>query len=232
MPARPLACIVGEPTGMALALKHKGKKWLRCTVHGKPGHSSSPLKGVNAIDFAAEIIVYLKEIAARLRTVGPFDAELDPPCTTLHTGVIEGGTAYNIIPSECCFDFEIRHLPAEEPSRLLEEIEQFALSNIVPRMQAIDQHTGVTFDLVSEYPGLHTRNDEPVVRLVERALGQTERIRIGYSTEAGLFKTGGTPTVVCGPGHVAQAHKADEFVAVEQLDRCARFIQALIHEAA
>lgn len=232
MPVKPLACIVGEPTGMGLALKHKGKKWFRCGVHGKPGHSCFPLKGVNAIDFAAELIVHLRDVATRLRVEGPFDTALDPPYTTMHTGVIRGGTSYNVIPSQCEFDFEIRHLPAQEPTALVEEVERFITSNILPRMHAADSSTGITLELVSEYPGLDTRDEEAIVQFVEKALGQSDRVRIGYSTEAGLFQKGGTPTVVCGPGDVSQAHKADEFVTTEQLEKCASFIQGVIRAAA
>ncbi len=128
---RPRSCIVGEPTEMRPVIAHKGKKSYRCTVRGLAGHSAYAPLGVNAVEYAAEAVAFLKQMARRHRDRGPYDRGFDIAHTTVHTGVIRGGSALNVIPHECAFDFEFRHLPGDDPDRLLSEFRDFVGTGLV-----------------------------------------------------------------------------------------------------
>src|SRR5687768_811575 len=135
---RPSGCLVGEPTLMSPVIAHKGKRSFRCAVRGLAAHSAYAPVAVNAVEAAAEAVAYLKRMARRIRDEGPFDHGFDVPHTTVHTGVIRGGTALNIVPHECSFDFEFRHLPQDDPDALLSELRDHVSREIEPEMHAID----------------------------------------------------------------------------------------------
>jgi acetylornithine deacetylase len=229
--ATPFACVVGEPTEMKVVRAHKGKISLRAHVRGHECHSSLAPRGVNAIEYAAALIVKLNQIGARIAAEGPFDAEFDIPYTTAHTGVIGGGTALNIVPRDCWFDFEFRHLPAHDPHTLLGELKRYAETELVPRMHAVERSTGITWQDLSSFPGLATDDQAPVIALAKSASGRNASSKVAFGTEAGLFSAAGIPTVVCGPGSIDQAHKPNEFVAAEQIAQCERFVRRMIESA-
>ncbi len=229
--ARPFACVVGEPTEMKVVRAHKGKISLRALVRGFECHSSLAPRGVNAIEYAAALIVKLNQIGARVAAEGPFDPEFDIPYTTVHTGVIGGGTALNIVPRDCWFDFEFRHLPAHDPYALLGELKRYAEEELVPRMQAVARDTGIAWQDLSSFPGLATDDQAPVISLAKAASGRNASSKVAFGTEAGLFSAAGVPTVVCGPGSIDQAHKPNEFVAAEQLALCERFVRRMVQSA-
>ena len=232
LPVRPRLCIVGEPTEMQVILAHKGKKSVRCTVHGHECHSALNHQGVNAVEIAAELVAFLRRMQRRLREHGPFEAGFDPPYTTVHTGTIHGGTALNIVPRECRFEFELRHLPRHDPEDLMAELRAFAQS-LVPEMLAVSPAAGVTLDETNTTAGLAADEASEAVALARRLAGLGEEGQSGkvaFTTEAGLFQAAAIPAVVCGPGSIAQAHKPDEFIAVEQLARAERFLRALLAE--
>jgi acetylornithine deacetylase len=229
--ATPFACVVGEPTEMKVVRAHKGKISLRAKVRGHECHSSLAPRGVNAIEYAAALIVKLNQIGARIAAEGPFDAEFDIPYTTVHTGVIGGGTALNIVPRDCWFDFEFRHLPAHDPHALLGELKHYAETELVPRMQAVERSTGIAWQDLSSFPGLATDEQAPVIALAKSASGRNASSKVAFGTEAGLFSAAGIPTVVCGPGSIDQAHKPNEFVAAEQIAQCERFVRRMIESA-
>lgn len=229
MPIRPAMCIVGEPTDMRVIIGHKGKLSIRAHVRGHEAHSSLAPQGVNAVEYAAELIVRLGEIAQRMAKEGPFDELYDVPFTTVHTGVISGGTALNIVPRDCSFEFEFRHLSDVDPYKLMQEITDFARDTLEPRMHKVQPGTGFTFEEMSTIPALDLNGDEEVVNLAKALTGQNDHAKVAYGTEAGLFQTrAGIPTVICGPGRIAEAHKPDEFVSLEQIARCEDFVQRLI----
>lgn len=228
LPVAPRLCVVGEPTEMRVIIGHKGKKSMRCRVHGLECHSALAHRGVNAVEAAAEAIAHLKAMARRLRDFGPHDDEFDPPFTTIHTGVIHGGTALNIVPRECWFDFEIRNLPGDDPDALLDEARAHVERVLVPEMHAVDPETGFTWEEVNTTPGLAMRHDDEAVRFVTALTGANASGRVSFGTEAGLFQEAGVPTVVCGPGSIEQAHKPNEFIALAQVAQCERFIERLI----
>jgi len=227
-----LACIVGEPTEMQVAVAHKGKAEIRCTVHGREAHSSLVHKGANAIEASAELIRKLKQMARRVRQEGPFDPELEPSYTTMQTGTIAGGIATNIIPKLCQFEFEIRPLPGASAEPYIQEIEKFAADVVAPDLQSTSEDTGISWQTLSHFPALRTDRSHPVVALVS-ALGQTNRTcKLSFGTEAGLFSAAGIPTVVMGPGSIEQAHRPNEFISLEQVSACELFIDQLTERAA
>jgi acetylornithine deacetylase len=225
---RPRACIVGEPTMMRPVIAHKGKKGFRCTVHGRAAHSAYAPRGANAVEAAAEAIAYLKRMARRCRDAGPFDRSFDIGYTTVHTGVIRGGTTLNIVPHECTFDFEFRHLPGEDPEALLAEFERHIREAIVPELRTVEPGAGVTIVPLSEIPALDSGPETEVVALAQELSGSAEIGKVSFGTEASQFQRAGIPTVVCGPGSIDQAHRPNEYVALEQVAQCEAFMRRLM----
>jgi acetylornithine deacetylase len=224
---RPSGCIVGEPTLMTPVIAHKGKRSYRCAVRGLAGHSAYAPSAVNAVEAAAEAVAYLKGIARRLRDLGPHDHGFDVPHTTVHTGVIRGGTALNIVPHECTFDFEVRHLPVQDPEALVGELRAYIKKTLEPEMHARDPRTGFTITQLSEIPALDNAAETAMVALAQELSGRNEIGKVSYGTEASQFQRAGIPSVVCGPGSIEQAHKPNEYIAVEQVAACERFLRQL-----
>ena len=227
-PDRPRLCIVGEPTEMRIVVAHKGKRSLRCHVHGYECHSSLIHLGVNAVEAAAELVAHLKAMARRRRDHGPFDPDFSPPYTSIHTGVIRGGTALNIVPKDCHFDFEFRLLPGEDPEPLLDELRAVAAERLLPEMRAVRLETDIIFEELTAAPSLDTRADAEVTQLVAALTGANVTAKVSFGTEGGLFQQAGIPTVVCGPGSIEQAHKPDEFIDFDQIAQCEAFLRRLI----
>ena len=225
---RPSACVVGEPTLMAPVIAHKGKKSFRCAVRGLAAHSAYAPSAVNAVEAAAEAVSYLKRMARRHRDAGPHDHAFDVTHTTVHTGVIRGGTALNIVPHECSFDFEVRHLPGDDPDALIREFRTYLARELEPEMHRIDAATGFDVVQLSEIPALDTSAETHIVGLVQELTGESDIGKVSYGTEASQFQRAGIPTVVCGPGSIAQAHKPNEFIALEQVEACERFLRKLM----
>ncbi len=222
----PFGCIVGEPTGMRTAVAHKGKRSWRCRIRGFEAHSSLTPHGVNAVEIACEIVAYLANMARAFRDQGPFDRAYDVAWTTVHTGVIHGGTALNIVPRDCSFDFEIRHLPHDDPEALFAEIREYAL-RFLPAMRKVDEGTFIEFESLSATPGFDTGGDAAVARLSRLCSGEERDCKVSFGSEASLFHQANIPTIVCGPGHIAQAHQPNEWIAREQLVRCEAFVRRL-----
>jgi acetylornithine deacetylase len=224
MAIRPAYCVIGEPTSMRVVDGHKGRMTMRCHVHGTEGHSAYPQRACNAVEAAADMIAYLRQMARRLRDDGPHDAAFDPPYTTLQTGTVRGGTALNIVPRHCSFEFEIRNLPGQDPLTLVGELRDFTKRDILPDMRHASPDSGVEFEELSNVPGLAPDRDHDFVKSVLAASGGNATHKVSFGTEAGLYQKSGVPTVVCGPGDIAQAHRPDEFVALDQLARCETFL--------
>ncbi len=218
-PERPSLCIIGEPTSMRPVLGHKGKLGMRCEVHGAACHSAYAPQGVNAIEYAAKLINRLGEIGQRLAAKARHDARFDPPYSTVQTGTISGGSALNIVPEHCRFDFEVRTLPADDAETIADELQAYA-AELVPHMNAVQPGTGIRFTPISAYPGLATAADSEAAHLLALISGSDDFGTVAFGTEGGLFDQAGIATVVCGPGSMDQGHKPDEFVSVEQLNQC------------
>ena len=228
MAVRPAMCIVGEPTGMKPVIGHKGKLSMRCRVRGLECHSSLAHTGVNAVEYAAELIVFLRAMAQARRTGGPHDHNFEPPYTTIHTGTVRGGTALNIVPRDCRFEFEFRHLPGDDPAALLAEVAGYANNTLLPAMRAVGGEATIEFEQIAAFPGLRIAETDPATELVKALSGANDTGYVSFGTEAGLFQTAGVPTVICGPGSIDQAHKPDEFIELDQLARCETFLRRMI----
>ena len=196
-------------------------------MRGFECHSSLAPSGVNAIEYAAELIAHLRGMARRLEE-GPHDDAYDVPYTTFSVGLIEGGTALNIVSRDCWFQFEFRHLPQDDPEALYGEALAYATQVLEPRMQAVNAETGISFEIMSEFPALDTDPGAEVVGVAKRLARQNEHGKVAFGTEASVIsRQGGIPTVVCGPGSIDQAHKPDEFIAVDQVAQCEAFMERL-----
>lgn len=224
---KPLACIIGEPTSMQVAVAHKGKHAYRCRVRGLAGHSALPQLGVNAVDFAAEFVTHLRRAAANLRARGAQDDLFEPPYSTLHTGRLVGGTAVNVIPDQAEIDFEIRNLPDDDPERVIAEARAYS-DALVAEMRQVHAASEIDWNELTAYPALADQEPARWLRDMACDLAGDRAVRtLSFGSEGGLFQAIGIPTVVCGPGSIEQGHKADEYVALEQLSRCLDFMQAL-----
>jgi acetylornithine deacetylase len=228
LPVKPRLCIVGEPTGMKVVAGHKGKRNFSCLVHGKECHSALVAEGVNAVEAAAEMVAHIKQMQRSIRRDGPFDPAYEPPYTTLHTGVIEGGRALNIVPDQCRFEFEIRALPQDDVDLLTETITSYARLTLEPEMKAVHREAGFDFTILNDTEGFDLPDEDEAVKLVTELTGDNRTGRVSFGTEAGLFNRAGIPTVVCGPGYIDQAHKPDEFISLDQLAQGEAFIRRLM----
>ena len=227
----PAGCIVGEPTGMRLVVAHKGKKAWRCRVRGHEAHSSLTPSGVNAVQIACEIVAWIARRAREFRDAGGRDDAYDVPYTTVHVGVIRGGTAVNIVPRDCAFDFEIRHLPFDDPDAFLADVRRYA-DTFLPDMRAVAPGAYIEFDPLSTLPGFDTHDGSAITALAHACNGTADAGKVSFGTEAALFHGAAIPTVICGPGHIAQAHQPNEWVAVEQVAQCEAFMRRLVDHVA
>ena len=222
----PRMVLVGEPTGMAVVDAHKGP--MRWTVHltGKAAHSSMPHLGVNTVSYAGRLLGELARIEAELEETSR-DTRFDPPYTTLQVTQFAGGTASNIVPAACWFGWEIRRLPGFDAAGLDARFRRFAEEQCVAPMRQAAPETGVSIELVNEVPPFLAYAGSPVVPLTLKLAQQNETFAVCYATEASLFQAGGAPSVVCGPGSIAQAHTPDEYLEVAELEKCLAFLGRL-----
>jgi acetylornithine deacetylase len=224
---RPSGCIVGEPTGMQVMTGHKGLRVYRCGVRGLEAHSSIAPSGVNAIEYAARLIARIREIALELREHGPRDEAFSVPFFTLSTGIIKGGTASNIVPRDCEFRFDLRTLPGTSAEEPIERLRRYAAETLLPEMRRTAADADIRIELEEDAPGLDTAADHPIVRLATRLSGNERPGRVPFATDGGHFHRAGIATVVIGPGSVEQAHKPNEYVTLEQIAQCERFLGQL-----
>jgi len=223
---KPLACIVGEPTGMVPAIAHKGVYRWRCCVKGHAAHSSLTPQSVNAIEVGARVVGKLTDMAEHFRDHGPRYEGFDVPYTTGSVGVIEGGIADNIVPADCRFHYEFRNLPGSDAEPMQAEVLAFAAA-MEPAMKRVAPEAGIGFETICAMPSFLAPANDVAVLLARRLAESEQTTLVAFGTEAGLFQRAGIPTVVCGPGHIAQAHQADEYVSLAQLAQCERFLQGL-----
>ncbi len=227
-PVRPRLCIVGEPTGMQVATGHKGKIALRATCSGREGHSALAPMALNALHLAADFVNVVRDLQARVAATGLRDGDYDVPYTTLHVGKLNGGVQVNIVPNSAVIDFEIRALAGEDTEALIAALREGAEAIVAP-LRGEFPEAAIRVERLWDYPGLGTASDAGVVNFVKSLTGANATIKVAFGTEGGLFDARlGIPTVICGPGSMAQGHKPDEYVAVEQMARCEAMLQALI----
>lgn len=227
----PSAVIVGEPSMMQVVTGHKGGMRMRTTVRGHAVHSSRVHAGVPAVMIAAELIQWHNEVMAENKARTPDDTGFEPPYTTLHVGVVQGGTAVNITAEHCSFTHEVRCIPGENDADY-ERRYRARLAEVEARMKAIAPETGIDFEVTSYTPAMGPEQGGAAETLCRRLTGDNGSHVVSYGTEGGLFQRAGWSTVVCGPGDIAQAHQPDEFLSVEQLDKGTEFVRGVIAELA
>lgn len=229
-PVRPRLAIVGEPTRLQVATGHKGKLAARATCCGLEGHSALAPKALNAIHLACDLVGEIRREQDILAAEGARDEAYEVPYTTLHVGRIGGGTALNIVPNVCTLDFEIRNIAADDPGAILNRIMDRAAA-ISEGQRASFPQVRIDVDVFNSYPGLETSPEAAVVRFVQALTEGRETFKVPFGTEGGLLSGElALPTVVCGPGSMDQGHKPDEFIALDQLERCDRMMDRLALE--
>ena len=227
-PFRPQFCIVGEPTLMSVATGHKGKTACRVNCKGHEAHSALAPTALNAIHLVCDMISFIRNLQVDIAQSPAQDSDYDIPYTTLHVGKIEGGVALNIVPNQSSFMFEIRNLQEDNPQLLLDQIKEQAEKLLKPLRMDFPE-AAIDFTITNTYPPLSTAKDAEVISFVKSLTGSNATIKVAFGTEGGLFSSElGIPTVVCGPGSMEQGHKPDEFISIEQLNKCDQMLDALL----
>lgn len=224
---RPRAVIVGEPTSMQLIGGNKGTRVYHSAFTGAPAHSSHPEQGANAIVAAARLVGFLEDLGREFAAAADPLSAFDPPCSTFNAGVIHGGTAHNIVAETCHLTWSVRLMPSDDADAIEARIRRFCMDELDPWLKAKAADGGVHTELVTDVPGLAQDETSAAEALVRHLTGLNASGVVAYGTEAGLFQRAGIPAVIFGPGSIDQAHKADEYVAVDQLAECAAFIGRL-----
>jgi acetylornithine deacetylase len=225
---RPGLCIVGEPTGLAVGYAHKGKVARRIVVTGRGGHSALPHRAANAVFAAARIATFLDDLGERVSHKGRRDAAFDPPYTTIHVGSLHGGSALNFVPDRAVLEFEIRSIPESDVRSLLAQTDSFIAAER-ERLKAQAPEAGILVEDMASYPALMTGSTDAAVIAAQRLAGRTDgATTVSFGTEAGLYAQAGIPTVVCGPGDIARAHKADEWIGLDELAAADAMMQRLV----
>jgi acetylornithine deacetylase len=223
---RPLACIIGEPTGMVPAIAHKGVYRYKCCVRGKEAHSSLTPQSVNAIEMAARVIGKIRDMAEGFERDEERYEGFDVPYSTASVGQFHGGIADNVVPRDAEFRYEFRDLPTADVQAMQRAVLEQARA-LEPAMHKVAPEAGFSFETICEVPSFLGSAGDAVTRLAQRLSGEDRTTLVAFGTEAGLFKSAGIPTVVCGPGYIVQAHQPDEYVSLDQLARCEAFMQGL-----
>ena len=228
----PVACIVGEPTGMEVVDAQKSLATYTTTVTGRPAHSAMPALGANALHAAAHIVAELDRIADELRARGDPSGRFDPAYSTVQAGLFQGGEAINIVPSRATIVWECRGVPSLPLDEVENRIRQFGRNVVEPRLKAAAPDAAVVTELGVLVPALAPDPGSAAETLALRLAGRNRTLAVSYGTEAGHFQQAGVPTVICGPGSIEQAHHADEWIALSELEACAGFLRRLAADLA
>ena len=225
---RPRVVVIGEPTMMTVVHAHKGTRAYVTTFTGFEAHSSMTHLGVSAIHFAGDFIHFLNRLQDDLEANAPTGGEFMPPCTTLNVGIISGGTAGNILARECRVNWNYRSLPGEDQ----EAIERRAFAHIesvlLPAMRKRHPAAQIVTETKSTTPAFSPQGNDEAKALAAAWSGSNVTGSVSYGTEAGIFRqTLGVPTVVCGPGDIAQAHQPNEFILKPQIGACETFMRRM-----
>jgi len=223
---RPAAAIVGEPTEMQVINAHKGGHIVQTIVRGLEGHSSQPDRGVNAVMIAADLIHHLNGVAKGFRT-GPLDARFDPPWSTMQTNMIQGGSNSNILAGHCSFISEMRMLPGISDQDVVDAYRKFAFETVLPGMKAVSDQAAIRIETLARIPGLRPDPENFAETLTMALVGANHAGAVAFGTEAGSFQELGIPTIICGPGSIKQAHTANEFIKLAQVEKCVTFMHKL-----
>lgn len=223
----PDIAIIGEPTEMRVIEGHKGCFEYTTRFTGLEGHSSAPDDGVNAAEYAARYVGKLLELRHILKSRAPAGSAFEPPWTTINVGFFNSGVAHNVIASKAEIGWEMRPVQASDADLVNQTLSDYINHTLLPEMQAVHPEASITQDVVAEVQGLEPMEDNAARKLVAELTGANGTGTVAFATEAGLFQQLGVHAIVCGPGSITQAHKADEYVEIEQLDLCCRMLDRL-----
>ena len=226
---RPAAVIVGEPTSMKVMTAHKGITVMETVVTGYEAHSSQTHRGVSAVMAAARLVSKLDEMA-RAESANRSTLPFEPPFTTIHVGVIEGGTAANIISRRCRFVWDVRHIPEDDPMIHVDRFNAWCESEVLPEMRSVAPQAGIETRMLNEAPALGPEEDGEAERIARAITGDNAVHAAAYAAEAGQFQQAGFSTVICGPGSIDQAHQPNEYIELDQIEQCERFLRGLMDD--
>ena len=225
---RPSVAIIGEPTTMRIIEGHKGCYEYTTEFHGLNGHGSNPEAGVNAVEYAVRYVNRMLTLADELKHRAPVGTRFQPPWTTLQVGRMDGGTARNVIAHHCRVEWELRPVRVRDAEHVKRALKTYCDEILLPAMRAVAQDARIETQVIGEVEGLEPASENEARDIVSALTGQDQYDVVAFGSEAGLFQTCGMSAVVCGPGSIAQAHKADEFVAIEQLQACLEMLSGLV----
>ncbi|MBN9670504.1 acetylornithine deacetylase [Roseibium aggregatum] len=229
---RPDWVLIGEPTSMQIATGHKGKIGARATCCGVAAHSALAPTGLNAIHLAADFLQEIRTLQTEIVETGSRDDDYDIPYSTLHAGIIQGGTALNIVPDACTLDFEIRNIASDDPRSLLDRLFD-AAEKLTKTSRDRFPDAGIKIDVVSDYPGLDTPSQSREFATAMSLAQGSQAIKVAFGTEGGLFSSAlDVPALVCGPGSMDQGHKPDEFVTRAQMEACRSMLTRITNRLA
>ncbi len=224
---KPAVAIIGEPTSMRVIEGHKGCYEYTTHITGLEGHGSGPDRGVNAVEYAVRYVGKLLELKSDLRSRAPEGSRFEPPWTTINTGSLMGGVAHNVIPGKARIEWEMRPVQRSDADFVKDELHRFCTRDLIPAMQAVHPTAGIETEIIGEVDGLEPMAENEARDLVMELTGANGADLVPFGTEAGIFQGLGMSVVVCGPGSIEQAHKPDEFVAIDQLEQCLAMLERL-----
>lgn len=224
---RPAMAIIGEPTEMKLVDGHKGCYEYITRFKGLEGHSSAPDLGVNAAEYAARFVTHLLGLRDQLKQIAPPGCRFDPPWTTLNVGAIQGGAAHNVIAPKAQVLWEMRPVQTSDADFVKTAITRHCSEVLVPAMQAVDARATIETETIAEVVGLTPVADNRAVQYLAGLTGSNGAGLVPFGTEAGIFQGIGMDVVICGPGSIDQAHKADEYLGIDQLRRCLDLLEKI-----
>ncbi|QIE44831.1 acetylornithine deacetylase [Pseudohalocynthiibacter aestuariivivens] len=226
---RPGVALIGEPTMMRVIEGHKGCYEYSTHFHGLAGHGSGPDKGVNAVEYAARFVTRLLMLKDQLRSRAPEGSRFDPPWTTINTGALTGGVAHNVIPSQARIDWEMRPVQLSDAAFVKDDLHRYCVETLLPEMRAIYPDADIDTEIIGEVAGLVPTDPNEARNIMMELTGANGASTVPFGTEAGIFQAYGMSAVVCGPGSIDQAHKADEFVSLGQMTECLDMLERLSH---
>lgn len=224
---RPGVAIIGEPTLMRIIEGHKGCYEYTTHFTGLEGHGSGPDRGVNAVEYAVRYVGRLLELKEKLKARAPAKGRFDPPWTTINTGALVGGVAHNVIPGKARVDWEMRPVQAGDADFVKDDLHRYCTHTLLPAMRAVMPEADIVTEVIGEVDGLIPADENEARDIVAELTGANGADTVAFGTEAGIFQALGLSAVVCGPGSIEQAHKPDEYLALDQLEECLVMLERL-----
>lgn len=225
---KPKYAIIGEPSELQPVVGQKGICVYKTTVYGSAGHSSRIRTEVSAIHEAARLVLWLEDKMNALVNAGHTDDRFTPNHTSLHVGMFQGGIAHNVIADECSFLWDARNIPQDKVEDIYAAFEQHC-TEVTPKLQERFAGARITTSMYHPLvPALDTPENLDIVPLIQQLSGVQELQTVAYAAEAGQFSEGGYQSVICGPGSIAQAHRANEFVSIDQMEKGVAFIERIL----